>query len=39
MAARAPGDSPHGGSTGIEDLALTDQINDEKLGSGDVGAE
>jgi hypothetical protein len=39
MAAQAPGDSPCGGTTGIGDLALTDQINDEKLGSGDVGAE
>jgi hypothetical protein len=39
MAARAPGDGPHGGPIGIGDLTLTDQIDDEELGSGGVGAE
>jgi hypothetical protein len=33
MAALACGDGPHGGLTGFGDLTLTDQIDDEELGS------
>jgi hypothetical protein len=39
MVARALGDGPRGGPTGIKDLVLTDQIDDEELRSGGVGAE
>jgi hypothetical protein len=39
MVERALGDVPRGGPTGIGDLTLTDQIDDEELGSGGIRAE
>jgi hypothetical protein len=39
MVARAPGDGPRGGPTGFRDLTLIDQIDDEELTSGGIGAK